>query len=197
MSSPSQVFVLAEDQRQRQFIYRFLVHAGIDRRRVTIEVSPSGLGSGEQWVRKNFARQASKCRARNARNARASTGMIVLLDADRLSVQEHLNELNAALIAADQPRYDPAQDTIARLIPKWSIETWILYLSSDGKPKPPVSEDEPYKRSRTEEQWAELIPQASRTFHAWSKAAVERPVNLLDSLRRGLDEIPRAVPVAR
>jgi hypothetical protein len=194
MTSPSLVLVLAEDQRQRQFIYRFLVHAGVDRRQMRIEVSPSGQGSGEQWVRKNFARQARKCRARNART---STGMIVLLDADKLSVQEHLIELDAALIAADEPRYDPSQDTIARLIPKWSIETWILYLSSDGKPKPPVSEDKPYKGSKTEEQWSELIPRASRTFHAWSKATAERPANLLDSLERGLDEVPRALPVRR
>jgi hypothetical protein len=194
MSSPSFVFALVEDQRQEQFIYRFLMKAGIGPHQMRIEVSPSGEGSGEQWVRKNFARQARICRARNANNA---TGMFVLLDADKQSVQKHLSELDAALAAENQSKLDPAHDPIARLIPKWSIETWILFLSSNGISATPVSEDIPYKGSKTEKQWNELIPQASETLYAWSRPAAILPENLIDSLRRGLQEIPRALPVGR
>jgi hypothetical protein len=197
MSSPSLVLVLAEDQRQRQFIYRFLVTAGVNPHQMTIEVSPSGQGSAEQWVRKNFARHASKCRARNAKHARASTSMFVILDADKLSVQEHLIELDTALTIASQPKYDAANDTIARLIPKWSVETWILYLSTNGAPTPPLSEDQTYKDSKSTEQWAALVPPASKILVEWTRIAASRPDNLLDSLQRGLIEIPRALPVKR
>lgn len=197
MSSPSLVLVLAEDQRQKQLIYRFLLKAGIGPHQMTIEVSPSGAGSAEQWVRKNFARQTRKCRARNARNAQTSTGMFVLLDADRLSVQAHLSELDAALIAADQPRYDPATDNIVRLIPKWSIETWILYLVSKGAAKPPISEENSYKDSKANEQWSELIPEAADALFEWTRQTVVLPENLIGSLRHGIEEIPRALPAGR
>ncbi len=194
MSSPSLVYVLAEDQRQKQFIYRYLTTAGLNSRQITIEVSPSSQGSGEQWVRKNFARQARKCRARNVR---ASTGMFVLLDADNRSVQGQLRELDAELIAENQPRFNPETDKIARLIPKWSIETWILFLVSNGVSKPLLSEDEPYKNSKAAEQWSELIPKASEILFAWSRETAKRPDNLLDSLQHALQEIPRALPVGR
>jgi len=193
MSNPSKVFVLAEDKRQKQLLYRFLVAAGIGPHQMTIEVSPSGQGSAELWIRKNFARQAEKCRARNAR---AATGMLVMMDADALSVQEHWNELDAALAAENQPAYNPTSDPIARLIPKWSVETWILFLSSNGESKPTISEDKPYKELVSAEQWSESIPEAARTLYAWTKTSAVRPLHLLDSLQRGLDEIPRALAAA-
>ena len=191
MSNPSFIYVLAEDQCQRQFIYRFLAKAGFNSRQMTIEMSPSGQGSAEQWIRQNFVRQTKICRARKAR---ASTGMFVLLDADNRSVQEHLRELDAALIAEDQPKFNSTTDKIARLIPKWSIETWILFLISNGVHMPPLSEDEPYKNSKAEEEWSELIPGASETFFAWTRAAAKIPNNLLNSLQLALQEIPRALP---
>ena len=194
MSNPSFVYVLAEDQRQRQFIYRFLAKAGFNSRQMRIEVSPSGQGSAEQWIRQNFVRQTKICRARKAR---ASTGMFVLLDADNRSVQEHLRELDAALIAEDQPKFNSTTDKIARLIPKWSIETWILYLIPNGVHTPPLGEDEPYKNSKTAEEWSELIPEASETFFAWTKSVAKIHNNLLDSLRLALQEIPRVLPAGK
>lgn len=194
MSSPSLVLVLAEDQRQKQFIRRFLIRAGVGPHQMTIEISPSGHGSAEQWVRKSFVRQAAKCRARNSR---ASTGMFVLLDADALSVQTHLNELDEALTASNQSKVDATRDRIARLIPKWSIETWILYLASKGGASPVLSEEEPYKNSKTAEQWSELIPQAVATFFEWSRQGDAAPADLIDSLRLGIEETPRALAAGR
>jgi len=197
MTKPSWIYVLAEDERQQQFIYRFLATAGFNLRQISFELSPSGQGSAEQWVRANFVRLAKKCRARNARHARPSTSMIVMLDADKRSVTERLGGLDASLIAENLPKYDVTKDSIARLIPKWSIETWILYLSSNGAASPPVREDKPYKESKKSELWSELIPQAAKTLYGWTRPPANRPSNLLDSLQRGLDEIPRALPLGR
>ena len=197
MTKPSWIFVLAEDERQRQFIYRFLATEGYNLRQISFELSPSSQGSAEQWVRENFVRLAKKCRARNARHAGQSTGMIVLQDADKRSVRNRLGELDAALVAASQLKYDPSKDTIARLIPKWSIETWILYLASTGAAKQSISEEKPYKDSRNKEQWSELIPQAATTLAEWTRPAAQLPESLIDSLRHGIEEIPRAAPAGR
>lgn len=194
MSSPSSAYALVEDKRQRQFIYRFLVHEGFNRNKIAVEVSPPGHGSGKQGVRERFALQVEICRRRNTKT---SSCLFAMMDADQLTVAKCISDLDAALVAANQPKLDLAKDPIARLIPKWSIETWILCLSSDGASELLISEDKTYKESKKPEQWSDLIPQASNTLYAWTKSAAIRPKNILDSLQRGLEEIPRALAVGR
>ncbi|MGH9607722.1 MAG: hypothetical protein ACRD3N_18695 [Terracidiphilus sp.] len=140
-------------------------------------------------MRKSFAVQAQKCRSRHAK-----TGLFVMLDADRESVAKHLAELDNALAAQSQPKVDPAHDAIARLIPKWSIETWILYLSSEGAIQPPITEDKPYKKAKSSDEWTNLIPAGANVLLAWTRRDSVAPDNFLDSLRIGLQEIPRALP---
>lgn len=194
MSSPSSAYALVEDQRHRQFIYRFLVQAGINRNRITVAVSPSGVGSGKQWVRKNYALQVEVCRRRNTKT---STCLLAVMDADQLTVAKCIDELDASLASANQPKLNPAKDPIARLIPKWSVETWILYLTATGDSRLPIREDQPYKDSKTHEQWSELVPKAAVALFEWSRRTAALPANPLDSLRRGIEEIPRALPPER
>jgi hypothetical protein len=194
MSRPSQIFILAEDQRQKQLIYRFLARAGVRPHQVIFELSPSGRGSAEQWVRENFVRQARKCRARQAR---AATGMFVMQDADVLTVQERLNALDEALASAGQPPVSREHDSIARLIPKRNVETWIHFLSTTGVAASPVDEELDYKRTRTPDEWSVLVSPAAEVLFAWTRPAAELPENLIDSLRLGLQEIPHALPVGR
>lgn len=192
MSKPSLVIVLAEDQRQGQFTYRYLIFAGIRPDCVRLIIAPSGRGSAEQWVRKNFPIQVQKCRSRHAQS-----GLFVMLDADREPVSRHLDELDKALTAQNQPGIDATLDSIARLIPKWSIETWILYLSSEGAIQPAVTEDVPYKNAKSAEEWTELIPTAAKVLISLTRRGAVTPGNLPGSLRHGIHEIPRALPVER
>ncbi len=194
MSSPSSAFALVEDKRQKQFIYRFLVQAGINRNKITVGVSPSGVGSGKQWVRTNFALQVEVCRRRNARN---STCLLAVMDADQLTVAKCIDDLDASLASANQPKLNPANDPIARLIPKWSIETWTLCLTATGDSRSLISEEQPYKNSKTHEQWSELVPKAAEALFEWSRRTAALPANPLDSFRRGIEEIPRALPTGR
>jgi hypothetical protein len=194
MSKPSRIFALVEDRLQQQFLYRFLLLSGIRSDEIEIDLSPSAHGAAEHWVRKNFPRFVKKCRARNARNT--STGMIVMLDADSESVRRHIEELDEALTDQDLEKIDPRNDPIARLIPKWSVETWILFLSAKGTNEPPVSEETPYKNSKTPEQWRELVPSAVLNLRNLTTAPTDRPVRLLESIRFAIDEIPRAIPAA-
>ncbi len=174
-------------------MHRFLKNVGINPHQMSFELSPSGQGSAEQWVRENFARQAGKCRARNTR---AATGMFIMLDADRHTVQERLQVLDDALVCANQKPIDPSRDCIARLIPKRNVETWIIYLDA-GENAQPVDEQTDYKQTKSPEEWSALIPHASETLSSHIKHPAAIPADLIDSLRHGLREIPRALSTER
>lgn len=191
MSKPSFVYVLVEDSRQRQFIYRFLIRAGIQRHQLNIESAPSGHGSAEKWVSDNIATQASKCRARNARGN--ATGMFVMIDADKHSVQERLIALDESLLRLGKEPLGVTGDPIARLVPKRNIETWILCLGITNSRWPEIDEERDYKPTKSDEEWSELIPNAAEALYKLTVTDKKPPENLIDSLRRGIDEIPRAL----
>lgn len=184
MSNPSWIYVLVEDQRHRQFVYRYLARAGYDSRQMTIELAPSGKGSAEQWVRENFARQVGKCRSRNSR---ARTVMLLLLDVDVERLPVRLGALNEALIQSGQAQIDELSDPIARLLPKRNIETWILCLNSGA-----VDEVKDYKHSRTKDQWNALMPSAAERFYEIQKNQGMYPGSLIESLVHGIREVRRA-----
>ena len=123
--------------------------------------------------------------------------MFLMMDADNLTVAKCLHDLDEQLTGTDQDRIDKSRDRIARLIPRWSIETWLLDLSSSGNTGTSLSEETSYKNSKNPEQWDQMTPRALQTLYGWTMNAASRPDNLLDSLQRGLAEIPRALPVRR
>lgn len=117
--------------------------------------------------------------------------MFVITDADTRTVQERLNILDEALSAAGQTPIDASRDPIARLIPKRNVETWILVLGSKDTA---VEEVTDYKSTKTSEEWSALISSAAETLVAWTRPSATLPASLIDSLRRGVGEIPRALP---
>ena len=188
MNRPSRIFALVEDRRQERFLFRFLVHCGLRRDEILIEISPAGKGSAEQWVRENFPRQMSKCRNRNTR---ASTGMFVMRDADTFTVAERLRQLDEALVAAGDPPIGEDHDPIARLIPKRNVETWIVYLYLRGASKSPIDEEQDYKRTRDPDEWSEMIPSAAEALWDWTRSGAPLSADLIPSLRHGIGEIVR------
>ena len=96
MSKPSLVIVLLEDNRHKMLIYRFLKKRGkiLNEDQIRIQVSPSGSGSAENWVRKEFVKEATEYRRRQAR---AETALIVMIDADVHTVQERLRQLRSSV----------------------------------------------------------------------------------------------------
>jgi hypothetical protein len=194
MSSPSLIYVLVEDNRQQSFIRRFLMMVGIEKRKMVFAPVPDGHGSGKQWVRRNFAAQAQICRRRNSR---ASTSMFAMMDADELTVARCLSDLNDELIKSGQQGLDNDHDRIARLIPKWNIETWILFLTSDEDANLSVREEQNYKDSKKSQQWDQLVPRSTTAIYALTRPGAALPDNLIGSLRTGLKEISRALPVRR
>jgi hypothetical protein len=122
--------------------------------------------------------------------------MFVILDADTKTVQERLEALDDALRSAGQKPIDLNRDPIARLIPKRNVETWILVLNLEPT-APSADEEFDYKPTKSAEEWTALVPTAATTLLAWMRTSAMLRANLIDSLRRGIREIPRALPPGR
>lgn len=160
---------------------------------MNFQLSPSGRGSADQWVREQFGRLAAKCRARHTR---VSTGMFVLVDADKRTVQARLDELDRGLALIEQPPIN-ASDPITRLVPKRNIETWILHLTATEDFRLGIHEDRDYKGSKSDGEWSALIPKASEAFLALTRSTASLPSSIIDSLQRGIRDLPRALAAVR
>ncbi len=133
----SQVILLCEDHLMEVFLRRFLSKGwGIKQRAIRVMSYPRGQGSGEQFVRKQYPNQLKAFRKRQQR---ASTILVVALDADTDTVEQHHLELAKACVHANiEPRQDG--ESVIHLVPKHHIETWLAYLA-----KLSVNEEQEYK----------------------------------------------------
>jgi hypothetical protein len=179
MAKPSQVILLVEDGRHKQFIFGYLRRLGFGTHAMRIEKSPSGEGSAEQWVRQRFPVEVEACRHRQA-----ETRLIVLIDADTHSVQERTAQLDQALREAGAPVIPADTKEVARLVPKRNIETWILCLNAEQ-----VNEATDYKKTR--DSWTELLRTAVGTLYVWSRPKAAVPMSCVESLQIGIRELQK------
>lgn len=191
MSDRFSVYILAEGKRDQRFIREFLKRIGVGPREMIFAPVSDGHGSGKQRVLNSFADQVRVCRRRNTR---ATTSLVAMMDADEQSVDRCLHDLDRKLTETGQDRIDGDRDRVARLIPKRSIETWILFLASDAPTRTQIREDINLKDTKPEDAWDEAIPIASEVFCEWHRLPSYCPDSLLDSLARGLRELPCAFP---
>ncbi|QKQ76683.1 hypothetical protein [Nostoc sp. TCL240-02] len=154
-----QIVILCEDKQQEVFARHFLKKRGfILDRNLRIEICPKG--AGEQFVRKRYPTEVKAYRSKNYR-----LGMlVVLIDADKKTVEERLKQLDDALIGDSQQIRQP-DEAIAIFIPKINIETWIHYLQDEA-----VDEETEYSKLTNE---------------SACKPSVE---NLVNQCYQGLDE---------
>jgi len=176
MAKPSEVIVLVEDNRQQQIIRRYLRRVGLDTHAMRFELPSSG--SGEQWVRERFPVEVAAYRNRRAR---AETKLIIIIDADNLTLAERLGQLDQKLRDTTSELIS-AGEQVAKLIPRRNIETWILCLNAV-----PVDEDTDYKRPRHD--WSDLIVAAAETLYDLSRPNARVPEHHIPSLEHGLVEL--------
>jgi hypothetical protein len=182
MSKPSLVIVVLEDGRQEMLMRRYLIRCGFKEHQWRIQRSPSGRGSAEGWVKKEFVKETKVYRSRQPK---ARTALVVMIDADAHTVQDRLNQLDQALTGSGQ--HTLAQnEKIARLIPKRNVETWILCLNGQA-----VNQDTDHKPTRNKDEWNELIPSASATLRQWVGSQIVPPNYCVASLRTGVQELKR------
>lgn len=176
------MIVLVEDQRHEMLVRRYLGERGVGQHEVRTVQFPAGKGSAEQWIRTQFAKEVSAYRHRR-HGRRANTALIVMVDADNLTVEQRKTQLDHALEEAEVPLLGP-NEAVARLIPKRNVETWILCLHGRE-----VEEQSDYKGTRHD--WNELIPRASVVLYQWTRPNAVAPSYCVNSLTRGIEELQR------
>lgn len=133
----TQVVILCEDRQQEIFARCFLIKCGIHPRRIRVKIAPTGGGSGEQFVRRNYPAEVKTFRSRNYLNI----SLVVFIDADPgCTVNDRLIQLENELKDASIEKRK-LNEKIAIFIPKRNIETWIHYLKGIQ-----VNEDEAYPK---------------------------------------------------
>lgn len=131
--------IICEDTQHECFARRFLSGMGWDKRGLRIVKSPSGRGSGEQWVRQKYAEELKSFRKRHVEYA-----FISILDGDAHGVLGRIQQFDNSCGELGIPHRQP-DDKAAIIVPTRSIETWISYLM--GKQ---IEEDSTYPKLRCE-----------------------------------------------
>jgi hypothetical protein len=168
--------VLAEDKRHQSFVKRYLKRRKHDGE-VRLEPLPSATGgAGDKWVRERYAAAVKAYRTRAARTA---TALVVVIDADKLSVVRRAGQLESALKQAHMGDRE-AGEVIVHFIPRRHIETWILHLSGSD-----VDEEADYHNEKGVD---DLIQSAAAAFHGWTS---QPPAKCLPSLDAALQETKR------
>ncbi|HWZ42072.1 MAG TPA: hypothetical protein VNW97_01275 [Candidatus Saccharimonadales bacterium] len=179
MNRPSRIIVLAEDQPHQRFVRHYLMRLGYKNHEIQNEDLPSGRGCGEQWVRTRYAKNVLAFRKRAVR---VETALVVVIDADNNDVDKRVQQFRQALIESGlEPRSN--NEKITHLIPKRSIETWILCLTGAA-----VNEDTDYSHQHQLEQ---QIKPASEKLFEWSRPNAGVPAHCVPSLRSAIPEVRR------
>lgn len=170
------VVVLAEDRRQMNFALRYLRRSGYWGKRIRPLFLAAGRGSGEKSVRTRYPEAVVDFRTRSSRT---NVALVVMIDADNLSVGERAAQLHRELASAGEaPRRD--DERVVQLIPKRSIETWILSLVGED-----VDEISSYRHRSVEK----LTLAAAAAF--FNLARENALAALIPSLAHGVNEVRR------
>ena len=178
MSEYSKIDVLCEDRQQEVFARHFLLSCGINRYRIHYTTCPSGKQSGEQYVRQKYS--MSVVSYRQVAN-QMTTGLVILIDADRMTVVQRLKSLEEALTASGVTPRSP-EERIGIFIPKRNIETWIYYLMGN-----PVNEDDEYRHLQNAGECKPYVEKLARNRRQ------PLPDGSPPSLQTACDELPRII----
>jgi hypothetical protein len=166
------IILLIEDINQENLLRRYLQQLGHDNRNMRPLRLPHGQGAGEQFVREHYA---SEVHALRAQVTRTRACLIAMIDADARSIDDRKQQLERALRDADEPPRSPSEP-ILNLVPKRSVETWILCLDS-------VVVDEVTNYRRDPRVDAQSIKRAARTLFSWTRPNFVLPNTCASSLQ--------------
>lgn len=124
--------VLCEDKAHYHFVRGWLEKKGGHRRVFCYGKLPHS-GSGKSFVQKHFSEALQKVRQLSSR---AKTILIVIVDADNLSTDKVLSLFNHT-----------EEDFVFIVIAKWSIETWVRFLTEPESETNRLDEDKSCKMS--------------------------------------------------
>ena len=166
------IILLVEDLDHENLLRRYLRKLGHDNRQMRSVRTPSGCGSGEQFVRQSYA---SEVRSIRSQMARTKACLLAIIDADVGSTDDRRRQLERALQDADEPPRS-STEPILNLVPKRNVETWILCLNSI-----PVNEADDYHNDPRVN--AASVRQAATTLYEWTRPNFSLPASCVTSLR--------------
>ena len=170
-----EIIVLCEDKQQWVFIRQYLVSSGFRNNKITPLWTLSG--SGEKFVRNQYAKEVKTLRSKNYRS---SLRLVVMIDADVETTEKHLQELATELEKAGLNERQ-SDEKIAVFIPKRNIETWIHYLMGTE-----VDETTAYAKFNHESNCKPYIENLAQNI-----CPVGLPLNAPPSLHHACDELKR------
>jgi hypothetical protein len=132
--------IVCEDVQQSAFARRYFVKRGFKARKIRVIPYPAGAGSGEQFVRQQLVHEVKLHRQKNSYGQRG-IALVALIDADTLSVQERLEQIDSALEQEGVEKIKQ-DERIAIFVPKRNIETWIHFAKNRGS----IDEDTSYPK---------------------------------------------------
>lgn len=179
--------ILAEDKRSATLCRRFLRNwLQTSQREFREIVAPSGRGSGEQFVRNEYANQVHDQRLR-VRGSGRNAALLVHIDADVSEVTQRHDQLAQALNNAGRvPRQD--NELIAIVVPKRNTETWLRGLTGTAVDEKTNYRD-PSRRS-TRDDDSLIVPAADALYNA-TRPNAPNPCPQLPALKRAMNELRR------
>ncbi|XZN91180.1 MAG: hypothetical protein ACM65M_26930 [Microcoleus sp.] len=176
-----QIVILCEDRQQEVFARYFLKKRGFTGLFRT-NICPAGSQSGEQYVRSQYPVEV---KAYRQNKNRVSIALVVLIDADRGTLQDRLNQL-ASILDEDAQEQRRSDEAIAIFVPKRNIETWIHYLQGET-----VNEEDAYAKYEKNEAVCKTYVEnlADRCY------AQDLPEDAPPSLQAACGELQRLLPL--
>lgn len=179
-SSQARIEVWCEDHAQERFARALLTgHFGLDRRRITFHIAPSGQGSASQWVSLKYR---DALRLARVKRHQQRLGFLVIVDGDNVGRIERMRALAGA------PDVRPDADRIAIWVPTWSIETWIMWLAKEPV-EPPLDEARSIKELANHRGFARLLGAAILGWEPPHREEQSRVPSLTDA-RREMYRLP-------
>ena len=172
----AKIVLLCEDRQTDSFVRRFLRGRNFDWRDIETVRFPNGEGSGEQWVRTCYPKELKAIRSRSG------AYLVVVIDADRHSVEDRHSQLDRACADEGVPERT-LDDRAIVIVPRRNIETWLAWLKD---PTEAIDEGETYPRLGSHESH-ELANRLHRMCHEEQKLPDTAP----PSLKRSCEEYRR------
>lgn len=140
------IVIVVEDESLERFSRDALLQLGFSRNELRVTPYHAGRGSAKDWVDKQYPIEV---RAMRSKAYQKGLRLVIGTDADEGTVTRRANRLAATLEKAGLPPRD-RNERIVLWIPKWNVETWILYFAGDVR-----DEDNNYKNEvKKPDYWA-------------------------------------------
>ena len=137
MSNGVDIVILAEDERHRMLLRRHLRKRGYTHHKIRdCAWFPAFQTPCLSFVKSEYPRQVESLRNKAHR---VTSALIVVVDADDLTIGGRLSELDKLLSSAGQTQRSGTEH-IAIVVPRRNIETWMYFLGGEK-----VDEETDYK----------------------------------------------------